>query len=64
MDQRISASRIPSGNSDDRRISEKIFIFVGMTIVLGGVWMLYMGNAPYHPDAEALDMTIQITVDS
>ena len=64
MDQRISAGRTPSNQNADRGMSEKLFIFAGLTIVLGGIWMLYMGNAPYHPDINAIDTQVLITVDS
>lgn len=48
----------------DRRVSEKVFIFVGLTIILGGLWMLYMGDAPYHPDGTASETLIYLSTDS
>jgi hypothetical protein len=64
MNQEVNAGRTPYVQPADRRTSEKVFIFVGLSIVLGGIWMLYMGDAPYHPDGELADNHIQIITDS
>lgn len=45
--------------SDARGLSQVIFVAVGLTIIVGGLWMLYMGDAPYHPEvtqAEGIEL--------
>lgn len=64
MNQHVSAAQSPSGMPADRRMSERVFVFIGMAIVLGGLWMLYMGDAPYHPEGGTAENHIQIYTDS
>ena len=35
---------------DDRGFSQAIFVLAGLGIIAAGLWTLYMGDAPYHPD--------------
>ncbi|MGJ8555859.1 MAG: hypothetical protein ACSHW6_02380 [Sulfitobacter geojensis] len=30
-------------------MSQVFFILTGLAIIAGGIWTLYMGDAPYHP---------------
>lgn len=32
--------------------SQLIFIAVGLAIILGGLWLLYSAEGPYHPGGE------------
>lgn len=36
--------------SDQRGLSQFLFVTAGIAIILGGLWTLYMGDAPYHPN--------------
>jgi hypothetical protein len=42
----------PSGpvKSSDLTRSHLIFVAVGLAIIVGGLWLLYVSDAPYHPD--------------
>ena len=33
----------------DRGLSQFLFVAVGLAIIIGGLWTLYMDDAPYHP---------------
>ncbi|SFD86546.1 hypothetical protein SAMN04488523_103144 [Sulfitobacter brevis] len=35
--------------------SHLIFVAVGMLIVIGGLWVLYNFDAPYHPEIPVSD---------
>ena len=39
----------PQGGRD-RGFSQFLFIAVGLAIIIAGLWSLYMGDAPYHPE--------------
>lgn len=43
---------------DGRGVSQLIFVAVTLAITMGGVWSLYMGDAPYHPEISRLDSGI------
>jgi hypothetical protein len=45
--------------SDPRIISQAIFIAFSLIVSAGGVWSLYMADAPYHPEVSqaAFSMT-------
>lgn len=30
-------------------LSQIVFVVIGLGIITGGIWTLYMGDAPYHP---------------
>lgn len=36
----------------DSNRGQVIFIVVGLAIVLGGLWLLYSAEGPYHPDGD------------
>ncbi|WP_025055507.1 hypothetical protein [Sulfitobacter noctilucicola] len=50
MKQEDNAAQTPSGSKDRRGFSQIIFILIGLGIIGGGLWTLYMGDAPYHPE--------------
>jgi len=31
-------------------LSQALFVLAGLAIIAGGIWTLYMSNAPYHPE--------------
>lgn len=45
---------------DRRGISQFIFICVVLAIIVGGIWSLYMDNAPYHPEVTRTDNGITL----
>lgn len=45
-------SGAPSSDSEHNR-AQFIFIAVGLAIVLGGLWLLYAADGPYHPRGDA-----------
>ena len=50
MNQEIRVERTLSGETDQRGISQAIVVAVILAIITGGVWSLYMTDAPYHPE--------------
>ena len=40
--------------------SQAIFIAVGLAIVLGGLWMLYGSDGPYHPEGPVTRGEVQL----
>lgn len=50
MKQKVKPARTLSGNTDRRGFSQVVFVMIGLGIILGGLWTLYMGDAPYHPE--------------
>ncbi|MFT6674926.1 MAG: hypothetical protein ACJAVM_001112 [Sulfitobacter sp.] len=50
MSYQGNVGRIPSVEPDNRGFSQMVFVCVGVTIVVGGLWLLYQSTAPYHPD--------------
>jgi hypothetical protein len=39
--------------------SEIIAMAVGLTIILGGLWLLYSSTGPYHPDVPLSENIVQ-----
>lgn len=58
MNKQIEAGAPVSGRSFSGVVSETIFLTVIIAITLGGVWSLYMTDAPYHPEISRLDSGI------
>ncbi len=54
----VTASPTGSGRS------HLIFVGVGITIIVGGLWFLYDSTAPYHPDFPVTDSQEIQTSDS
>lgn len=52
-----------SVETDETNRSQIIFIAVGLAIVIGGLWMLYDVDGPYHPDIPVTDTLVHDTVD-
>ncbi len=50
MNQSTSAARDLTNKPDRRGITQFLFVISGVGIIVGGLWSLYMGNAPYHPE--------------
>ncbi|GLT12845.1 hypothetical protein PVW51_01580 [Sulfitobacter sp. PR48] len=58
------SNTISEKQSDDRGLSQAIFIMVGIGIILGGLWFLYQSTAPYHPDVTGGQEEIYLSTDS
>lgn len=56
-------SQVSERTDAGRGVSQAIFIIVGLGIILGGLWYLYMGDAPYHPTDEVSRGTIHYAYD-
>ena len=39
--------------------SEIVVMAVGLSIILGGLWLLYSGTGPYHPDLPVSENIVQ-----
>ncbi len=48
-------AKLPSTKTDETTRSQNIFIAVGLGIVIGGLWLLYDMDRPYHPDLPVTD---------
>jgi len=44
--------------------SQMVFITVGLAIVIGGLWLLYDLDGPYHPEIPVTDTFEHNTADS
>lgn len=44
--------------------SEVIFVAAGLAIILGGLWLLYTGTGPYHPDVPVSENITQAVTGS
>ncbi|WP_370399990.1 hypothetical protein [Sulfitobacter sp. JB4-11] len=49
--------------SDRITLAQAIFAAVGLTIILGGLWLISEMNAPYHPDGAATAGDVMIVAD-
>ncbi|OAN96164.1 hypothetical protein [Sulfitobacter geojensis] len=49
MDRQEKPAREPSETAEKRGMSQVVFVLTGLAIIAGGIWTLYMGDAPYHP---------------
>ncbi|MFK7834641.1 MAG: hypothetical protein AB8B60_00345 [Sulfitobacter sp.] len=63
MKDKNSDRERPSAKKDGRTLSQVVFVTVGLGIILGGLWTLYMGNAPYHPHDEVTRDGVSLTSD-
>jgi hypothetical protein len=50
MSQKAFENHRPSTVPENRVLSQIAFFVIGLGIITGGIWSLYMGDAPYHPD--------------
>lgn len=39
--------------------AEIVAMAVGLSIILGGLWLLYNGTGPYHPDVPISESIVQ-----
>ena len=48
---------------DQRGISQAVFVLIGILIIVAGLWTLYMGDAPYHPEVTGSESGDSLTSD-
>ena len=48
---------------DQRGFSQAVFVLIGMMIIVAGLWSLYMGDAPYHPEVSGSERGDFLTSD-
>lgn len=56
-------SDTPASDLDTGR-SQLVFMAVGVSIILGGLWLLYSADGPYHPGETEADAHFQVSNDS
>ena len=63
MSKQKETAKLPSIKTDETNRSQTVFIAVGLAIVIGGLWVLYDMDGPYHPDMPVTDSLALDTVD-
>lgn len=63
MTQRAKDTAQPSKRADNTALTTVLFVGIGMVIILGGLWSLYMADAPYHPEVTRDGTGIQLAAD-
>ena len=54
----------PENNPNDNKgVTQVIFVLAGLGIIAGGLWSLYMGDAPYHPQDDVTRGDVQLISD-
>ncbi len=64
MSTKTNESNSARSNDSDLGRSQVIFMAVGVGIILGGLWLLYSGTGPYHPDVPMSENMVQGASDS
>ena len=64
MEKHGKTAKPPPIKTDESNRSQTIFVAVGLAIVLGGLWLLYDVDGPYHPDIPVTDTLVHDTADS
>ncbi len=50
MQERVEKARSTGLDAASAFKYQIIFMVVGIAIIVGGLWFVYEGDAPYHPD--------------
>ncbi|MGJ8615882.1 MAG: hypothetical protein ACSHWS_03515 [Sulfitobacter sp.] len=64
MKQQTKTTIVPSSKIEGSNRSQTVFITVGLAIVVGGLWLLYDLDGPYHPEIPVTDTFEHDTADS
>ena len=64
MERKDQTGILPPSKADASNRSQVIFIGVGFAIVVGGLWLLYDVDGPYHPDIPVTETLVNDTADS
>jgi hypothetical protein len=60
MSKPIKTGMFVSAQNDTRGVSQAVFVAVTLMIITGGMWSLYMTDAPYHPEVSQSDFGMTI----
>lgn len=63
MNKQGTTAKLPSVRTDESNRSQNAFIAGGLAIVIGGLWLLYDVEGPYHPDTPMTEAYIDETSD-
>jgi len=64
MAENVKTAHVEKTKSDNLTLSHLIFVAIGTAIIVGGLWFLYLGDGPYHPDGPVTDMDYSETAGS
>lgn len=56
MKQDLRSTRSTPKSDDTRPLSQAVVVVISLMIIAAGLWFVYQGNAPYHPQG-ALEET-------
>lgn len=60
MGAQAPRSKMSAPDNLDSTRAQWVFVAGGLAIVLGGLWLLYSAQGPYHPGG---DTQVQLSVD-
>ena len=63
MTDRANHTPTPPAQADNRGLTTVLFVGISLVIILGGLWSLYMGDAPYHPEVSRDGAGIQLATE-
>ena len=61
MNRQKKAAPEPVEMADKRGVAQFVFVLTGLVIIAGGIWTLYMADAPYHPQDQVTRDGISLT---
>ncbi|MCX7558066.1 hypothetical protein OS190_00700 [Sulfitobacter sp. F26204] len=63
MKKPVKTVRKPDDSSQKKGFSQMVFVLIGLAIIAGGVWSLYMNDAPYHPEDQVTRGSFSLIAD-
>ena len=60
MSDNVQNPKASAASDADLGRSQAIFVTIGLAIVLGGLWLLYQSEGPYHPDDPVTRSQVQL----
>ncbi len=60
MSDQVKTPKASSASDADLGRSQAVFIAIGLAIVMGGLWLLYQSDGPYHPEFPVTDAQGQV----
>ena len=63
MSEKVRVPQASVASDADLGRSHVVFVAVGLAIVLGGLWLLYQAEGPYHPDDSVTRSQVQLLED-
>ncbi|MGC1505214.1 MAG: hypothetical protein WA782_13880 [Sulfitobacter sp.] len=61
MYQQEKFAQKPAETDRNRGVAQVIFVLTGLAIIIGGIWSLYMADAPYHPQDQVSRDSVSLT---